>query len=101
MDQHPAINELTQIVGIKNVITDRNELRVYECDGFSIAKGMPLAVVLPESTQQVSAVVKLLAAHNLSIVPRGSGTGRVLHRWHPTAATGCAAAAAPVGACSN
>lgn len=75
MDQHPAINELTQIVGMKNVITDRNELRVYECDGFSIAKGMPLAVILPQNTAQVSACMKLLADHELSVVPRGSGTG--------------------------
>jgi glycolate oxidase len=75
MVEHPAIPELTQIVGQKNILTDRNELRVYECDGFPIAKGMPMAVVLPENTQQVSQCVKTLASHDLAIVPRGSGTG--------------------------
>ena len=75
MDQHQAINELTQAIGQQNILTDPNELCVYECDGFSIAKGMPLAVVFPESTQQVSDCVKILAAHDLAIVPRGSGTG--------------------------
>lgn len=75
MQQHPAILELTRVVGERNMVTDRNELRVYECDGFPIAKGMPLAVVFPENTQQVSQCVKVLAAHDLAIVPRGSGTG--------------------------
>ena len=75
MQQHPVILELAKIIGPKNMVTDRNELRVYECDGFPIAKGMPLAVIFPENTQQVSAAVKALNQHDLAIVPRGSGTG--------------------------
>lgn len=75
MQQHPVIPELTQIVGTRNIVTDRNELRVYECDGFPIAKGMPIAVIFPENTEQVSAAVKALNQHKLAIVPRGSGTG--------------------------
>ncbi len=75
MQTHPVIEELTRVVGEKNIVTDPNELRVYECDGFPIAKGMPLAVVFPENTEQVSAVVKALNTHELAIVPRGSGTG--------------------------
>ncbi len=70
-----AIVELTQTLGPDHVLTDANELRVYECDGFTIARGMPAAAVFPTCTEQVAACVKILAKHDLSIVPRGSGTG--------------------------
>lgn len=70
-----AINELRAIVGPDGLLTDPNELVVYECDGFPIAKGWPRAAVFPTTTQQVADCVKVLARHRLSIVPRGSGTG--------------------------
>lgn len=73
--RHPVINELIQIVGAEGVLTDRNELRVYECDGFPVAKGMPTAVVFPTDTAQVSACMKALGPHDIQIIPRGSGTG--------------------------
>jgi glycolate oxidase len=37
--------------------------------------GLPLAVVLPESTAEVAAVVRLAAAHRVPVVPRGAGSG--------------------------
>ena len=75
MDRHPALAQLEEIVGPANVLADRDELYVYECDGFTITRGVPLAVVFPTSTQQVAACVSVLAGHDLEIVPRGSGTG--------------------------
>lgn len=72
---HPAISELTALLGAQGVLTDDAELRVYECDGFTVAKGTPTAVVFPQSTQQVASVVKILRKHRVPIVPRGSGTG--------------------------
>lgn len=62
-------------MGDANVLSDAGQLRVYECDGFPIAKGLPTAVVFPTTTQQVSDCVKAVARHDLPIVPRGSGTG--------------------------
>jgi glycolate oxidase len=73
--KHPVIDELVRIVGASNVLCDPNELKVYECDGFALAKGMPLAVVFPTNTQQTADCVKALGRHALQIVPRGSGTG--------------------------
>ncbi len=70
-----VIEQLAAIVGPRGVLTDPNELFVYENDGFPIAKGLPLAVVTPTDTAQVSRCVKVLGEHGLSIVPRGSGTG--------------------------
>ena len=67
--------ELKDIVGSKWVLTDRDRLLAYESDGLTAYRSMPLAVVLPESTSQVSNVFKLLAQNGIKVVPRGAGTG--------------------------
>jgi glycolate oxidase len=74
-DAESMIRSLTAIVGPDAVVTDAGELRVYECDGFSVAKGMPTAVVFPTTTQQVSELCKTVQAAGFPIIPRGSGTG--------------------------
>lgn len=75
VSEHPALAELRQVVGDAGLLSQPDELRVYECDGFSVAKGMPTAVVFPTTTQQVAQCVRILARHELPIIPRGSGTG--------------------------
>jgi glycolate oxidase len=72
---HPIINQLRAIVGDNGVLADRDQMLVYECDGFPIAKGMPTAVVFPTNTEQVSQCVKAIKDHDLPLIPRGSGTG--------------------------
>lgn len=57
------------------VISDPEELFVYESDAFTIAKSRPAAVVFPQSTDEVVGIVNLLADADVQIVPRGSGTG--------------------------
>jgi glycolate oxidase len=57
------------------IISDAEELFVYESDGFTIARARPAAVVFPRITEEVVEIVKLLAQHGVQIVPRGSGTG--------------------------
>src|SRR5579863_2138161 len=69
------IISLRQVLRPGHVITDPEELFVYESDGFTIAKARPSAVVFPTCTEHVVAIVKLLAQHDVQIVPRGSGTG--------------------------
>ncbi len=59
----------------ERVIADPEELFVYESDGFTIAKSRPAAVVFPQTTEEVVGVMKLLAQHDVQIVPRGTGTG--------------------------
>jgi glycolate oxidase len=69
------IIDLQAAVGHDNVLYDPNELRVYACDAFPIAKGLPTVVVFPIDAQQVSSCVTIAAAAGLAIIPRGSGTG--------------------------
>ena len=69
------LDELRRILSDDRVISDPSELFVYEFDGFTIARARPAAVVFPSTTEEVAAVVKILAGHGVQIVPRGSGTG--------------------------
>jgi glycolate oxidase len=68
------VRELRRCLGADNVLSAPSELVVYECDGYTIEKNRPEAVVFPRSTRQVAEVVRLLNRHGVSIVPRGAGT---------------------------
>ncbi|HXG24279.1 MAG TPA: FAD-binding oxidoreductase, partial [Chthonomonadales bacterium] len=67
--------ELAAIVGEDAVLSDRSARRVYDCDAYTVDKAAPAAVVLPQSTEQVAALVKLCNRLELPFVPRGAGTG--------------------------
>ena len=66
--------ELRAIVGDDGVVSQPDELLVYECDAYTLEKNLPTAVILPRTTAEVAAVVKWCAAQNLPIIPRGAGT---------------------------
>ncbi len=66
---------LREIVPGEGVIDGEEELRAFDCDGLMAYKQLPLIVVLPETTQQVSDILKYCHANNVKIVPRGAGTG--------------------------
>jgi len=57
------------------VITERTRRRTYECDGLTGHRVIPGLVVLPRTTEQVAAVVRACAQHQVPFVARGSGTG--------------------------
>ena len=67
-------SKLIEIVGREAVISDPRELLVYECDAFTLEKKLPQWVVLPNTTDEVQAVVQLCRAHDLPLIPRGAGT---------------------------
>jgi glycolate oxidase len=69
------VTALRNALSPSQVIAHPDELIVYECDGFTIPRARPLAVVFPTSTDQVAAAVKACCEHNIAILPRGSGTG--------------------------
>jgi len=57
------------------VVSKRQELLAYDCDGLTLNRHQPPLVVLPETTEQVAAVVKLCADLEVPFIARGSGTG--------------------------
>ncbi|HKB67304.1 MAG TPA: FAD-binding protein, partial [Pyrinomonadaceae bacterium] len=69
------IPELRAVVGEASVLSDPDELLVYECDGLPQHKYRPRAVVFPSSTEETSAVMRLLARAGIPFTPRGAGTG--------------------------
>ncbi|HEX7721419.1 MAG TPA: FAD-linked oxidase C-terminal domain-containing protein [Pyrinomonadaceae bacterium] len=69
------IDELREIVGDESVLSERDELLVYECDGLPQHKHLPRAVVFPNSTEETAEVLELLADEGVSFAPRGAGTG--------------------------
>ena len=56
------------------VIAEAIRLKPYETDGLSAYRQTPLAVVLPETTEQVAAVLRFCAENGVRVVPRGAGT---------------------------
>ena len=70
-----VIDGLRQAVGPQGLITSPNQLKTYECDGLTNFRTMPAAVVLPRSTAEVQAVVRVCAKYRVPFVARGSGTG--------------------------
>lgn len=68
-------NAFIAIVGDRYVVRTREELLAYECDGLTSYKQQPAIVVLPLTTEEVSAVVKICDRYKVPFVARGSGTG--------------------------
>jgi glycolate oxidase len=69
------VRELRAIVGERGLITSAEELHTYECDGLTNFRVMPRAVLLPSSTEQVQAIVRVCHRERMPFVARGAGTG--------------------------
>ena len=68
------IAALRAIVPGEGVIVDESELRAYECDGLTAYRQLPMVVVLPSTTEQVSQVLRTCKEMGVKVVPRGAGT---------------------------
>jgi glycolate oxidase subunit GlcD len=67
--------DLKAIFPGERLVTGADELFVYECDGQRFDRGQPLALVFPETTDEVRAAVRACAARGVPFLPRGAGTG--------------------------
>jgi glycolate oxidase len=65
---------LRAIVPGEGVIAEPLRLKPYETDGLTAYRQPPLAVVLPDTTEQVAAVMRYCHANGIRVVPRGAGT---------------------------
>ncbi len=68
-------NQLAAIVPPSALLATDEETRPYECDGLTLYRERPAAVVLPETEAQVAAVLSLCHAARIPVVARGAGTG--------------------------
>lgn len=75
IDWQAIAKELETIVGANRVVRAREDLIAYECDGLTSYRQQPEIVVLPKTTEEVAAVVKICDRNSISFVARGSGTG--------------------------
>ena len=71
----PFVAELQEALGREHVVTEPEQLRVYECDGLTGHRAIPELVVLPHSTEEVQAVVRACDRERVPFVARGAGTG--------------------------
>ena len=65
---------LKRIVPGEGVIASELAMRPYESDGLTAYRALPMVVVLPETTEQVSAVLAYCHREGIKVVPRGAGT---------------------------
>ena len=68
------IADLTAIIGADGVVSDEDGRRAFETDGLTAYREMPLAVALPQSTEEVSAVLRYCHQNGIKVVARGAGT---------------------------
>ena len=75
LHQQQFVAQLKTFLPAHCVLWKEEETSPYECDGLSIYRQLPMIVVLPETEEQVSEVLKLCHAQQVPVVARGAGTG--------------------------
>lgn len=68
------VSALRNVLPADAVIFHEEETRAYECDALTAYRCNPMVVVLPHTTDQVAAAVKVCAEFGVPIIPRGAGT---------------------------
>ena len=68
------VKKLQEVLPQDAVIHEEAETRAYECDALTAYKCPPLCAVLPTSTDEVSAVMRICFEEGVPVVPRGAGT---------------------------
>ncbi len=72
----PHIKNLAEIVGgASSILYHKEDLLAYDCDGFTLHRHLPKAVVFPKDTEEVAAIVKYCSDNQLPFLARGAGSG--------------------------
>ena len=73
-EPHPVLRRLSAVVPAGLILNGPAQLAAYESDALTAFQTRPLAVVVPETQEEVVAVVRFCHAEGLPFVARGSGT---------------------------
>jgi glycolate oxidase len=68
------LRQLAKLVPAPGLIVDQEGCRTFETDGLTAYRCLPLAVVLPSTTEEVSKVLRFCHQKSIKVVPRGAGT---------------------------
>ena len=69
------VRRVSAVLPAESLLYDEEELKPFECDGLSAYRKLPLAVALPETEDQIRAVLKICHEGRVPVVFRGAGTG--------------------------
>jgi glycolate oxidase len=67
--------QIAEIIGDDGVVRRKEELLTYECDGLTAYRQRPALVVLPRTTEEIAAIVKICHENQIPWIARGAGTG--------------------------
>ncbi|MEN9501744.1 MAG: glycolate oxidase subunit GlcD [Pseudomonadota bacterium] len=73
--KNQVIQQLSEVLPADAILSNKEDLRPYECDGLTAYQRLPLAVVLPTHTEQIQQIVQVCRRFGVPIVARGAGTG--------------------------
>jgi len=74
-NREDIILDIKKIVNPENVLSHEDEIKPYETDALAAYRQTPLLVVLPETVEEVSKILKYCNENKIKVVPRGAGTG--------------------------
>ncbi len=69
-----VLARLEEFLPTEALISDEAERRAYECDALTAYRCVPMAVVLPSTTEEVARILRICHDERVPVVPRGSGT---------------------------
>jgi glycolate oxidase len=75
MSKESLVHSLGLILPKEAVLFDPEDTSPYECDGLSAYRVEPWIVALPETIEQVQAILRICSAHQVPVIARGAGTG--------------------------
>ena len=73
--QQQFVKQLHRILPAESVLYDAEDTRPYECDGLSAYRQLPWVVALPDTIEQLQAIMRLCRAEKIPVIARGAGTG--------------------------
>ncbi|MBK9079143.1 MAG: FAD-binding protein [Hyphomicrobium sp.] len=68
------IEDIARLIGRDALIADEDGRRAFETDALTAYRRVPLLVVLPRTTEDVSKVLRYCHDNGLKVIPRGAGT---------------------------